>query len=184
MALWAGEADRRKASKAPLVQTPLSLPRSTHREPQRRGQSGGSSALPPVAAPGHRQKANAGTPHPCRYLWQTLLAPCLSQAAGKQPPYHTVATTADASISARPPTILSHPAPHGPHTSPPRTNALAAPPRPSLLAGPGVPPTLPLRVPERRLKVREPPGLRPQRTWAETRKSPAFRSASRAAPET
>lgn len=135
MALWAGEADRRKASKAPLVQTPLSLPRSTHREPQRRGQSGGSSALPPVAAPGHRQKANAGTPHPWRYLWQTLLAPCLSQAAGKQPPYHTVATTAAASISARPPTILSHPAPHGPHTSPPRTNALAAPPAPASLPG-------------------------------------------------
>lgn len=40
--------DRRKASKAPLVQTSLSLlPCSTHWEPQRQGQSGSSSALSP-----------------------------------------------------------------------------------------------------------------------------------------
>lgn len=65
MALWAGEEDRRKASKVPLVQTPLSLPSSTQREPQWRGQSGSSSALFPPRTPADSKR---GHPGPVRVL--------------------------------------------------------------------------------------------------------------------
>lgn len=141
--------DRRKASKAPLVQTSLSLlPCSTHWEPQRQGQSGSSSALSPPDTGRNQTQAS-----------QTLMGTC-----NKRSSHPTTSTPQGNSHLVTPSAPLLLPPPlHSLHypvlpcatRSPPLCHGQM--PSPSSLikphAGPGIPPTLPLRLPKRRLNV-------------------------------
>lgn len=170
MALWAGELDRRRASKAPLVQTPSPFPTGNHGEPQRQG----NRAAPRPCLSRTRAESKDGVLH-CADTSNLLLAPCLPHAVGKQPPYHTIDAAIAASISTRLPTVPSYRAPHGSHLS----STEKCPPCPSLLTRRGVPPALLLqqRVPKGRLPMRVPPDCG-------VHEYPALPSASSAAPET